>query len=94
MFKCSECDRDFSRHDTPGKCPICAEWVKLECGSCGSTVGAKRCIDAGRKCPKCGKRIKVPGATSLIPVVAAMLLLAGAGVWLVRSIQNFFLEQG
>ena len=94
MFTCSECNREFARHDTPGKCPICGEWSKLECASCGSTVGAKRCIDAGRKCPKCGKRIKIPGATSMIPVAFAMLLIAGAGVWLIMKIQDFFTNQG
>ena len=94
MFTCSECSGEFARHDTPGKCPICDEWSKLECSSCGATSNAKRCIDAGRKCPKCGKRIKIPGTTTLIPVALAMLLLAGAGIWLVRSIQTFFVEQG
>ena len=93
MFTCSECDRDFSQYDTPGKCPVCGEWAKLQCGSCGGESSAKKCIDEGGKCPKCGKRIAIPGKTNLIPVVLALLLLLGAGIWLVRSIQTFFMQQ-
>ncbi|MBP89407.1 MAG: hypothetical protein CMJ64_22295 [Planctomycetaceae bacterium] len=94
MHACTECGRDFTRFDTPGKCPVCAEWLRVTCPACDYSAGAKRFIDAGRKCPKCGKRVSIPGASTKIHLVLAMLLLAGAGVWLAKSIQDFFVNQG
>lgn len=85
IYTCDECDRDFSSYETPGKCPVCGEWEKLECDSCGHKGGAKPFYDAGCKCPKCGHKVKVSGADFNFWIIAAVLFAAvviGGGIYL------------
>lgn len=90
MPTCTQCDRDFSNFDTAGKCPVCGEYQKVICGSCGYSGGAKRFLDNGSKCTKCGKRVKVPGSGVNILAVAGMLALAGFGLWFLMRLQQYF----
>ena len=80
IYKCSECDREFHRYDTPGKCPVCGEWEKLQCESCGYKGGAKPFYDAGCKCPKCGHKVRVSGGDfNLWTIVAIIVAVAAIG---------------
>lgn len=72
MFYCDRCTGEFNVFETPGKCPLCAQWVTMECTGCGHSASSQRFIGAGDKCPKCGRNAKVPGRTK-----TSMLLVAG-----------------
>ena len=78
IYTCNECDREFTRYDTPGKCPVCGEWAKLECSSCGYKGGAKQFYEGGCKCPKCGQKTRVPGAEFNLWILVAVLAVIGA----------------
>ena len=74
---CEECQRDFGKYETVGKCPLCGVWAKIECSHCGRTADAKQYIDAGKKCPKCGTKAAIPGTQSLlVPAGLAAVLVA------------------
>ena len=77
IYTCGECDREFSTYRTPGKCPVCGEWAKLECDGCGYKAGAKPFYDAGCKCPKCGGKVPVPGAEFNLWIIAAIVAAVG-----------------
>lgn len=90
MHTCTECDREFSNFDTPGKCPVCGVWMKIRCGSCGRESSAKKCIDNRSKCPKCDARVKVPGRESKLIYLTGMIAIAGFLLWLLMRIQQYF----
>ncbi|MBI2477746.1 MAG: hypothetical protein HYV60_03585 [Planctomycetia bacterium] len=77
IYTCKECDRDFNKYDTPGKCPVCGEWEKLECESCGYKGGAKPFYDRGCKCPKCGHKVRVSGAEFNLWAIVAIVAVVG-----------------
>ena len=90
MHTCTQCDREFSNFDTAGKCPVCGEYQKVACSSCGYSGGAKRFIDNGSKCTKCDKRVKIPGQGFPILAAAGMLFIAGFAVWFLMRMQQYF----
>jgi len=83
MFSCDRCAGDFGSFATPGKCPLCDQWVTIECTGCAHSAPAIRFISAGHKCPKCGRDAKVPGRNKtsilllvgLVAVVVSFILL-------------------
>lgn len=82
MFQCDRCSGEFSVFAKPGQCPLCAQWVTIECTGCAHSAPSLRFIQAGDKCPKCGRQAKVPGrartswllVAGLIVVVVAFIL--------------------
>lgn len=83
MVFCDQCNNEFEVFETPGKCPLCAQWFTVECTGCGQSGPAIRFIEAGKKCPKCGREATIPGISKtpvvlvagLIAVIVAFILL-------------------
>ena len=83
MFQCDRCSGDFNVFSTPGKCPLCDQFVRLECTGCGHSGSSRHFIEAGDKCPKCGRDTKIPGrhktsyllVAGMITVIVAFILL-------------------
>ena len=75
MFYCDRCTGEFNVYRAPGKCPLCDQWVKLECTDCGHTGLSRYFIEAGDKCPKCSHAIKMPGRHKTNYVLVACMIV-------------------
>lgn len=74
MSYCDRCSGEFEVFKTPGKCPLCDQWVTIDCTGCGHSAPSTRFIAAGDKCPKCGRDAKIPGRTKTSKLVIAGLI--------------------
>lgn len=59
LHVCPKCEAEFAKYAVPGQCPLCGEWAVVACQACGLESGAKRFVENGFKCPRCGGKVKV-----------------------------------
>lgn len=57
LHVCLKCEGEFAKYGVPGQCPLCGEWAVLACEGCGLESGAKRFVENGFKCPRCGAKV-------------------------------------
>ena len=74
MFHCDRCAGEFNEFRTAGKCPLCDQWMTMECTGCGHSAPSMSFIKAGAKCPKCGRAANVPGRSKTSFLVVAGLI--------------------
>jgi len=74
MNYCDRCSGEFSSFETAGKCPLCGQWLQIDCAGCGHTAPSTRFIAAGDKCPKCGRDAEIPGRTKTSKLLIAALI--------------------
>ena len=90
MFYCDRCTGEFNVYSAPGKCPLCDQWVKLECTNCGHTAASRHFIEARDKCPKCHHVVEMPGRhkTNYF-LVAGMIVLIVAFILIMYVFATF-----
>ena len=90
MFNCDRCTGEFNVYSSPGKCPLCDQWVKLECSNCGHSGSSRYFIEAGDKCPNCHRDTKIPGRhkTNYF-LVAGMIVLITAFILVMYVFATF-----
>jgi len=59
LHVCPKCSAEFAKYVVPGQCPLCGEWAIVACAGCGLEGGAKRFVENGFKCPRCGGKVAV-----------------------------------
>jgi uncharacterized protein (DUF983 family) len=90
MYYCDRCAGEFEIYSAPGKCPLCDQWVGMECTGCRHAGSSRRFIEAGDKCPKCGRDANIPGRkkTSYL-LVAGLIVVIVAFIFLVYVFATF-----
>ncbi len=61
-YHCGNCNRNFAYFINPGQCPHCRVYASVVCSACSHRAPASEFIEHGNSCPKCGRRVYLPGS--------------------------------
>ena len=91
-YFCPYCKGTFDHFKVPGQCPLCGRWAQVRCMACGYTADANVFVANRNRCPRCGKRVIIPGGDSAgrscLACLGCSLALAVVG-WLFGALLAF-----